>query len=404
MQPALLQEQLDAFLAYAGEGVLLWNDPDGRFAGALPSLRLPADVELLREEDGARFDLKHRLNELGPDERVLLYRVRRHRVEEGDWLAAIEACAACFEPIGELSELLQAAGEGEAHDAPLHEPEPALPAEQEPVALILDDKFSELRSRLEDDWYSLQAFRHAAGIALGGRDDLPDEILARQTGFRVYADCAVRDTWSSLTVYYASLFSTPMVAHASLPEAIRAAGTFKAFLMQRMSQGQLLDYDEGSWICPSGLRELDINPDDLRAFVEFAVAACDDEGVPYLTVPWLKGCTGAGQRLLDYGLDNRFYESVLLMRRFALGHSTLCGRRLFSVHNASPRGRDFALALIKREGSMPAGDLLDIMREDYDIPISPAQVVQLVNSSGAYYRQELDRAYINRNQFIREME
>lgn len=431
MRPTLLQEQLDAFLAYAGEGALLWDDPDGSFAGILSSLRLPDDVVFLREEDDARFELKCRLNGLGPDERALLYRSRRHRVEEGDWFAAIEACVACFEPMGEPDELIrEMVGSGDtreassatsaesgtdatrpsdASDAFISSASPAPACETAPSALgssslILDDGFGALRNRLEDDWYSLQAFRHAAGIALGGSEDLPDDILARQTGFKVYADCAVRDTWPSLTAYYSSLFQEPIVTHSVIPEAVRAAGTFKAFLFQRMSQGQLLDYDAESWICPSGLRELGIGPDDLRAFVDGAVSACDDDGVPYLTIPWLKGCAGADQQLLGYGFDDRFYESVLLMRRFALGRSTLCGRRLFSVRNASPRGRDFALALLKREGSMPVGELLDIIREDYAIPIAPAQVIQLVKSSGAYYREELDRAYVNRNQFIREME
>lgn len=386
----VLAEQLDAFLAYAGEGVLLWDDPDGRFAGALPALELPGDVVLLREEEGARFELKRRLNGLGPDERALLYRTRRHRVEEGDWFSDVEAGAACFEPACEFD--------------CTPEPESALPEERESSALILDDGFSDLRNQLEDDWYSHQAFCHAAGLVLGVCRDLPVEILARQTGFTVYSDCVLRDTWKSLVDYYASLFQAPIVMHDSVPGAMHAAGSFKSFLLQRMAQGQLFDYDEESWICPSGLRELGIGRDDLRVFVDAVVAACNAEGVPYLTVPWLRRCASEGLDLLGFELHDAFYESVLLMRRFALGRSSLCGRRLFSVRNASPRGRDFVFALLKREGSMPMGDLLEIMRDDYAIPIAPAQVAQLIRSSGAYYRQELDRAYVSHDQFIREME
>ena len=87
MGDSQLQDELDAFLAYARGAVLLWDDPDGRFAPSLMELGLPADVTLLREEEGSRFALKRRLNETAPDERLLVYRRRRHRVSEYDWFA-----------------------------------------------------------------------------------------------------------------------------------------------------------------------------------------------------------------------------------------------------------------------------------------------------------------------------
>lgn len=91
-----LQEELDAFLAFASGGVLLWHDPDGAFEGALGGLSLPDDVTLVREGTSSRFELLCRVNDLAADETLLLYRARRHRVERSDWLADVEAYADCF--------------------------------------------------------------------------------------------------------------------------------------------------------------------------------------------------------------------------------------------------------------------------------------------------------------------
>ena len=383
MGDSQLQDELDSFLAYARGAVLLWDDPDGRFAPSLMELGLPADVTLLREEEGSRFALKRRLNETAPDERLLVYRRRRHRVSEGDWFAEAEAAAERFEPDYDISA-------------------PAPPAESSP--LLLEDGFSGLGEGLESDWYSLQAFRPAVEALLGGREGLPDEVLARLTGFKLYAGCAIRDTWKSATAYYESLLKGSLIPHASIPSAVRVSGSFKGFLVQRMARGLLLDYDDETWIGEEGLQELGIGEDDLAAFAREAERACDGGGVPYLTLPWLRSAAGMSGGILEYGLSDAFYESVLLMRRFPFGHSTLCGRHLFSLQGSSPRGRDFVFALIEREGSLAMGELLEVIRDEYGIPVPSAQLLQLVKGSGGYYRSELDRVYESHDRFVLEME
>lgn len=66
--------------------LVVWDDPEGEFADALDEL-VPEGVELLRDDDGARFAAKRRLNALRPGERALLYRRRAVHDVAGDWFA-----------------------------------------------------------------------------------------------------------------------------------------------------------------------------------------------------------------------------------------------------------------------------------------------------------------------------
>ena len=381
-----LQDELDSFLAYAPGGVLLWHDPDGTHAAALGTLALPPDASLVRETNVPRFELLHRVNALAPDETLLLYRRRRHRVEADDWLADVEAYAACFSPDAETT------AEG-------HTPEPSeavAPAAQETAAC-------EQRPlpTLSGDWYSPADFR--AALAAVGVAEGDVGVTAERLGFRVFDDCVLRATWSSPAAYYRTLFGAAIVAQDSLPEPLRDAGSFRTFLAGAMAAGTVLEYGDQDWITPAGLAELDITRDDLDAFVRDAVASSVEAGIPQFTVPWLRS-HASGLALLAYDLEDCFYESVLLSRRALASRGHLGGRRIFAEPHAQARGRDLVESLVRSELSWDAEELLDVLRDDYGIPIQRAALVALARKTDLFFSPELDRMYVDHDQFVREVE
>lgn len=376
-----LQGELDAFLAFATGGVLLWHDPDGTFAGALDALSLPSDVTLVREDELSRFELLRRVNALAPDETLLLYRDRRHRVERDDWLADVEAYAECFSSETEPS-VSRAAVERPTEVRP--ELAAAAPAP---------------KVELGQDWYSLAAFRTALGIT----DETALSEAASAYGYALFSDCALRAAWKSPAAYYRTLFSPALVPRDSLPEALRAAPSFTTYLSGAMASGKVLEYDDGTWITPAGLTELDISSEDLDGFARQAVERAAASGVPQFTVPWLRA-NATGVPLMDYGLDDRFYESALLSRRRLVTRGHLGGRRIFAEPHTKARGRDLVESVVRFEASLNLEDLLDILRDDYGVPVQRAQLVTLVRQTSLFYSPELDRVYCDHDQFVREVE
>ena len=75
--------------------VVVWDDPDGEFEDALAGLDLPVGIHILCERDGERFELKHIINGLSSDGRVLLYR-REMGSAGSDWFADVVAYAQAF--------------------------------------------------------------------------------------------------------------------------------------------------------------------------------------------------------------------------------------------------------------------------------------------------------------------
>lgn len=376
-----LQGELDAFLAFATGGVLLWHDPDGAFADSLSSLSLPSDVALVREDELSRFELLRRVNALAPDETLLLYRDRRHRVERDDWLADVEAYAECFSPEAEPS-VPQAAVDN--------------PAEGRPELTV---SAPTPKAELDQDWYSLVAFRTALGIT----DETALSEAASAHGYALFSDCALRAAWKSPAAYYRTLFSPPLVPRDSLPEALRAAPSFTTYLSGAMASGKVLEYDDGAWITPAGLAELDISSEDLDGFARQAVERAAASGVPQFTVPWLRA-NATGVPLMDYGLDDRFYESALLSRRRLVTRGHLGGRRIFAEPHTQARGRDLVESVVRCEASLNLEDLFDILRDDCGVPVQRAQLVTLVRQTSLFYSPELDRVYCDHDQFVREVE
>lgn len=384
-----LQEELDAFLAFAHGGVLLWHDPESAYEAALDALRLPEDTELVREDQLSRFTLLRRLNEMAPDETILLYRKRRHRMEADDWLADLEAYAECFSPTASVAE--RAATQ-----------EAAMPSEPGPVESNPKLQAAEQAHavELDQDWYTRDAFN--AQLAEAGIPS-PGETDTTYLGFRLFDDCALRDTYGSLADYYRTLFSTELVSRTGLPTGLSETPSFKGFLSGRMAAGLAYDYDEETWIGQAGLAELGITAADLDEFVQQAVKCSVACGIPQFTVPWLR-TAGQGVRLLEYGLKDCFYESVLLSRRQLVTRGQLGGRRIFAEPHEQANGRALVASLVLAEQSIDLEVLLDMLREDYGIPLQRTQLLQLLRATDLFYSPELDRAYASHNQFVREVE
>lgn len=409
-----LQDELDAFLAFAPGGVVLWHDPDGTYAGSLDALALPADVQLVREASVPSFWLLQSVNSIAPDETLLLYRNRRHRIEEADWLADIEAYAACFAP-NSSAQLTPAAsetqpvthlGEDGTQPAPSLEGNDAQPIRSssenavQPLSAPHEAATQPL-SDLTDNWYSLTSFRTM--LAAAGVTEANLAAAAKQLGYRIFDDCALRDPWDNPTVYYRSLFENELVPHSNLSEALRTAGSFKTYLAGALAKSTVLDYDDETWITDAGLRELDIAATDLDAFAREAVRVSVDAGIPQFTVPWLRA-NAPDLPLLAYDFADCFYESVLLARKHLATRGHLGGRRIFAEPHTQARGRDLVESLVRSERSLDVEELLDILQHSYGIPIQRAPLITLMRATNLFFSPELDRVYEDHDQFVREVE
>ena len=374
---ATLQQELDAFLASAEGDVLLWHDAAGVYDEVVGWLGLPGDIVLVREDMGSRFDLARRLNDVSPDERVLFYRRHEEVIELGDWFCDLEARCVRFRPT--------CVGSGvEAVPKPVVEPA----AESETLALEPDT----LATGLDKDWYTLEEF---AQLASGHS--------AESLGFRAYADCVVANRFAGLWDYYDSLFELPIVCKDDLDSDLLGAQSFVMYTYQHAQRGHLFDYEEGSWITRAGLRELEISDAAIRDFVGGALGAAAEVGLDCFTVPWLRR-QKVGLELLDYGLSDCFYESVLFSCGQNVSSSRCCKRRIFAAKGDGCRGRDLVRVLVSREGNLAADDLVDDLREVFGIRISRSQLIDLARKAGLFYSPELGRIYKDHQTFVDEVE
>lgn len=442
MSVLTLQQQLDDFLSYATGDVLIWHDPTGAASRLIELAELPSDVALFVEQDMPRFELLCKLNNIAPDERALVIRTRRKRIEEDDWLADLEARAESFEPDlaalprsehSVLNRAIHALKQGQEDalsientrrrhtekeqrraanrqawwrnrygmDAP--EPSGSSSAKAPAVKTTSGRPSPTTHLALTETWYARDKFLVALDDAgISAAPDSEDDAAA-VAGYTLYRDCAIRGTYATPEEYYRTLFAAPLLSQGNLPQELRAAASFKSFLASARSSGAIFDYDNETWITPSGLRELEIERQDLDTFAQQAVAQSVQASMPQFTVPWLR-TNATGIPLLAYELSDVFYESVLLSRRRYVTRGHLAGRRIFGEPHAQARGRDLVESLLKLETSINVDELYDILRDDYGINLTHAQLVQLIRGTNLFYSPEFDRVYVSHDQFVREVE
>lgn len=381
---ARVQQEIAEFLAATTGNIVLWHDPEGTFEGVLESLELPPAVCLLIDKGIGAFATKQALNSLAPDERIVLYRRKRHRIEEPDWFSDIEAYADCFVP-----------EDDEESPAPIVE-ETTWGSGPTSRAQLLDGY------RLDADWYTIDGFE-AAVHSLNIDPSLYDaEVQPWQLGFRRYEDCVIRNTWRSAPAYYQTLFSTPLVG-GELPSELKSCGSFRRFTASSVLSGMFFLYDDGTWITKAGLVELDITHEELDAFARAAAEFYRASDIPQFTLYRLKHDMPSLE-LFAYELNDCFYESVLASRRSHLETSSLCDVRTFAPAGVPVQGRALVATIVMSEQSLQADDLLDILQADYGIPVTRSQLLQLIRKAELFFSPELDRVFCNRKQFLREVE
>lgn len=407
-----LSEQLQmAFDATSGS-ILLWHDVGGVYADVVERLLLPDDVVLIREDAASKFETIRAVNELGFDERALFYRSSPCVVDANDWFADVEASADSFVPeahveaietrevvadideCGSVSAVEHAAGTTSAHS-------------RLPIDGHVDGVTGGViavepnHPDLDEDWYLLSQFAELAGCSPD--ETLKLELFAYQTGFTLYADCACRGRGVSQTDFYLSLMHGAIVEHDSLPQSMLNCMSFKNMVYRAIRSGDLLDYDESSWITRDGLDELDIRDADLRSFALDAIERGADDDTPYFTVPWLRRCAPE-LPLLEYGLSDAFYESLLLSQEDLLGHGNLVGIKLFAPRGHPMKGRDFIQAVVGREISIDIDDLVDLLLEEYGVAVPRAQLIQIIRKSDLFYSSASERVFVSHDQFVLEVE
>ena len=392
---ATLQQELDAFLASAEGDVLLWHDAAGAYSEVVGWLGLPGDVVLVRDDFGSRFDLARRLNDVSPDERVLFYRRHEEVVEPGDWFCDLEAHCERFRPTCG-AEGVEPAGLLEAAEPEVEEAAPAAFVAEVPVAEapapaeapVEVAALGDAAPELDKDWYTLEKFVQLAK----GRS-------AESLGFRAYKDCVIRASFAAQGKYYDSLFKDAVVSKAGLDSDLLQAQSFKMYLYQHAQRGLLFDYDEDSWITQTGLKELDIDDAVVNDFVCGALGAAAEAGLECFTVPWLRR-QGTGLGLLEYELPDCFYESVLFSCSQCVSSGLLCKRRVFAAKGDGSQGRDLVRAVVSREGSFEADDLVDDLSSVFGIQITRSQLIGLARKAGLFYSPELGRIYKDHQTFV----
>lgn len=406
-----LSEQLQMAFDTTSSSILLWHDVGGVYADVVERLLLPDDVALIREDTAGKFETIRAINELGFDERALFYRSSPCVVDASDWFADVEASAESFVPEAQdgAAEVREVVVEDDACGPAAETPRVATAASAYPrpsVGERIDDEtesvaYESNHPELDDDWYLLSRFAELAGCSPD--ETLKLELFAYQTGFTLYADCACRGRGVSQTDFYLSLMRGAIVEHDSLPQTMLNCMSFKNMVYRAIRSGDLLDYDESSWITRDGLDELDIRDADLRGFALDAIERGADDDTPYFTVPWLRRCA-SDLPLLEYGLSDEFYESVLLSQEDLLGHGNLVGVKLFAPRGHPMKGRDFVQAVVAREISIDIDDLADVLLEEYGVAVPRAQLIQIVRKSNLFYSSASERVFISHDQFVLEVE
>lgn len=221
----------------------------------------------------------------------------------------------------------------------------------------------------------------------------------KQLGYRVYTDYVVKDTYSTAVEYFRGLLlSDDIVQFNKLPDGMKSILAFTSESYRLRAEYEIIEFAPYEYINIRKLKNAGIEKNDLKSYCR---AIKQFIKVPFFTHFSLVK-EGFSDPLHDLGFDGIFYSSVLLEDRVNFSAIRFGGGRIFKNGIGEFRFSDFIEWVIYQEETLyyDLDDLLQYLKEQYNITTEIHKLVEAAKISDLYYNQLTRKIYADYDVFL----
>lgn len=270
--------------------------------------------------------------------------------------------------------------------------------------MLSEIMLAQMKKALPCDFYSLSDIKNVYVQEFPQADKkLLNPYTLKSLGFRVYSNYAVRDTYSSAVDYFRTLLTLPDIVDArSFQKELLNTVAYSSELYKQKAVYEILEFAPLKYVNIRRLIQAGIPKEGLYVYCRDVFNAVD-EG-KYFTVYSLRS-RGFDHRLDDLGFDEWFYASLLSEDKEHFSYCRMGKNKLFKKGNGDVLLSDFIESILYSQESlsMDIYDLVDYLREEYNIDLDFWRITETIKGSSMYYDSIMDRVYADYDVYFEEV-
>lgn len=224
----------------------------------------------------------------------------------------------------------------------------------------------------------------------------------KSMGFRVYANYAISDKYSSATEYFRAILTTDDIVDTnSFSKELLNTVAYTAEVYKLKVAYEIIEYVPLKYVNMRRLKHVGICEDTLADYCEKVYKAV---GTQYFTVCSLQQ-SGFTHALDDLGFDEWFYASLLAEDKSHFSYRRMGKNKLFRRGNENVYLADFLEWLLYSNDSLSIDiyDLMELLQNGYNINIEQYKIIETIKGSSMYYDTITEKIYADYDVYFEEI-
>lgn len=224
----------------------------------------------------------------------------------------------------------------------------------------------------------------------------------KSLGFRVYANYAIKDNYTSAVEYFRAILTTEDMVDAQLfHRELLNTIAYTSEVYKLKAAYDILEYAPLKYVNIRRLKHVGVEKEVLRDYCQKAYLAAH---VQYFTICSLRKI-GFTHVLDDLGFDEWFYASLLSECKEHFSCRRMGKNKLFRRGHGEVRLTDFLEWLLYscESLSMDIRDLTEKLSSDYNINLEWYKIVEMIKGSTLYYDTITEKLYADYDVYFEEI-
>lgn len=262
---------------------------------------------------------------------------------------------------------------------------------------INETELNQLKSLLIKNLYTIDELSQK-GKALNRnfRDKFINNYTLLQVGYYIRGMCIINKKYSSVEQYFLEHILNQEVFQNTRSSAYQTS-SFNTTLYALEQSLDAIRIDRDLYITSKKLNAVGIHKEKLIEYREAVYSFASN--IPYFTLPQIRKL-GFSHELEDFGFSDLFYERIIW------SHPSIQ-----SIHNASHiifntdsdivNLTSFIYYIMYQHIQLDLYSFIEKVSRKYEVNLNPNRIIELVNKSNMYYSPEMERFYLNKDEFFK---
>ncbi|MDF2887273.1 MAG: polymerase, alpha subunit domain protein [Lacrimispora sp.] len=271
------------------------------------------------------------------------------------------------------------------------------------VPMLSDIMAAKMKQLLSREFYLLSDIRKLYVREFPQADPkLLNPYALKALGFRVYANYAIKDQYTSATEYFRAILTTEDIVDAqSVPKEILNTIAYMSEVYKLKAAYEILEYAPLKYVHFRRLNCAGVEKESIMDYCHKVYQAADSQ---YFTVYSLQK-KGFAHALDELGFDEWFYASLLSEDKGHFSYCRMGKNKLFRRGSENVSLIDFLEWILYSSESLSieVDELTKKLLSDYNINLEWYKIVETIKGSAMYYDTITQKVYADYDVYFEEI-